>query len=140
MRSLSVEEILGGKKIFRGAFEEPFELMKVIEKGIPKQSLESFLEISSFTMEEISKILHVSTRTLQRNQVLNSILTDQLFQVAKVFQKGFSVFESKEEFLQWLELENKALGDKKPMSLLENSVGRELITDLLGRIEYGVYS
>ena len=36
--------------------------------------------------------------------------------------------------------ENQALGNKIPFEIVDNQFGREEIKNLIGRIEYGVYS
>jgi putative toxin-antitoxin system antitoxin component (TIGR02293 family) len=50
------------------------------------------------------------------------------------------VFESAEIAEDWLNSPNFALGDKVPYDLLNTDDGIEQVRDLLGRIEYGVYS
>jgi putative toxin-antitoxin system antitoxin component (TIGR02293 family) len=53
---------------------------------------------------------------------------------------GNEVFGSQTNFFKWLELPNTALGGLEPKELLEIPNGVSKVRDLLGRIEYGVYS
>ena len=42
--------------------------------------------------------------------------------------------------IKWLNTKQPALGNRIPMELAKNSAGAQVVEDLLGRIEYGVYS
>jgi putative toxin-antitoxin system antitoxin component (TIGR02293 family) len=50
------------------------------------------------------------------------------------------VFENAEIAEDWLKSPNPALGRKTPNNLLDTNAGIEQVRNLLGRIEYGVYS
>ena len=64
----------------------------------------------------------------------------KLVEFVDLFLFGIEVFESRENFLQWLEESNIALGGMRPIALLEIPGGNEKVRNLLGRIEYGVFS
>jgi putative toxin-antitoxin system antitoxin component (TIGR02293 family) len=49
-------------------------------------------------------------------------------------------FEDKEKFNRWMVAPNKALGGKAPFDIINSQFGREEVKNILGRIEYGVYS
>ena len=58
----------------------------------------------------------------------------------KVIDYAIKVFGTKEAAEQWLEKENLAIGNKKPISLLENDRGCEQVLDILARIEDEIMS
>ena len=140
MKLQAVENILGGKDTLRSSLKDSLDQIHVIENGIPRKSLLKFIENISYSMKDMAGLLHVSERTIKRNELLDTPLADQVMQLAILFTRGFEVFESKEDFLEWLEIENQALDNKRPKEYLGTSVGRQLIEDILGRIEYGVFS
>ncbi len=139
MKFQDVEDLLGGKDALKVSLKDSLDQINVIERGIPKESLLKLIENIEFSIKDIATILHVSERTLKRNELLDTPIADQIMQLAILFTRGFEVFESKEAFLEWINLENQALGDKKPKEFLGTSVGRQMIEDILGRIEYGVF-
>jgi putative toxin-antitoxin system antitoxin component (TIGR02293 family) len=57
-----------------------------------------------------------------------------------VLQAGTEVFESEQEFMEWLRYPAFALGHKIPLGLLSSPAGLQMVIDLLVRIEHGVPS
>ncbi|MGQ1784092.1 MULTISPECIES: antitoxin Xre/MbcA/ParS toxin-binding domain-containing protein [unclassified Saccharicrinis] len=55
-----------------------------------------------------------------------------------LFSKGFEVFGEKKNFLSWLYSKSIALGNIRPIDLLDNSFGINLVKDELIRIEHGI--
>jgi putative toxin-antitoxin system antitoxin component (TIGR02293 family) len=91
----------------------------------------------------MSELLPVSERTIQRcssEDQFNSIVSEQILQIAEVAAKGKKVFEGKNKFLSWMNHPNKALANRTPASLLSSRFGIEMVLDELGRIEHGVLS
>ena len=64
----------------------------------------------------------------------------KLFEIADLFLYGEEVFGDRDAFFKWLNLPNEALGGFEPQQLIEISEGVSKVRDILGRIEYGVYS
>ncbi len=54
--------------------------------------------------------------------------------------KGIHAFENRDRFYRWLNTPCPALGDKMPAKLIETPESFQQVLDVLGRIEYGVYS
>jgi uncharacterized protein (DUF2384 family) len=49
------------------------------------------------------------------------------------------VFEDRDRFNAWMKNNNKALGDKTPLTLMDTLYGIQEVKKLIGRIEYGVF-
>jgi putative toxin-antitoxin system antitoxin component (TIGR02293 family) len=63
-----------------------------------------------------------------------------VIEIAKVVEHAFVVFESEEKVKNWLNMPNKALNNIKPIDLFYMPTGLNMVSDILGRIEEGVYS
>ena len=50
------------------------------------------------------------------------------------------MFDEREAAIDWLKQPNRALQGETPLSVLDTDIGSEMVTDLLGRIEHGVFS
>lgn len=50
------------------------------------------------------------------------------------------ILGSEDKSREWLESENLALGNRRPVNLLSTKNGFEEVTNALGRFEFGVYS
>ena len=56
----------------------------------------------------------------------------------EIIEIGFDVFGSIEKWELWLNTPNSALGNLKPIELLSDSNGKELVIAELTRINYGI--
>jgi len=119
------------------------EKMEVVENGISKESLESLKALAGLDYDQLARILNVARATLinkKSPERFNTDLSDKIMSLADIFSYGFQVFEDKDRFRLWIRTPLKALGGKAPGDLLNTSFGREEVRNLIGRMEYGVYS
>lgn len=120
-----------------------FDLIDISRKGIRKKTLSLLAQKLSFTMHEISRILHVSERTLQRyksDERLSSDSSEKVLMLANIYERGLDVFGSMENFTDWLRTPLSAFNGQKPIELLDTSFGFQLIQDELVRIEHGIFA
>jgi putative toxin-antitoxin system antitoxin component (TIGR02293 family) len=128
-----------------GKHETPsdFDLLKLARAGISKQSVLALAKKISLTIEEISNILHISERTLQRytpTTLVKTEYTDKAIELARLYERGTGVLGSEKAFNNWMRSPNHALDNEVPLNLLDTSIGFDLILQVLGRMEYGVFS
>lgn len=119
------------------------EKMEVVEKGISKESLENLKEMAGLDYDQLAQLLNVARATLinkRSPEKFNTDLSDKIMSLADIFSYGFEVFENKENFRKWLKSPLRALGGKSPFDVLHTSFGREEVRNIIGRMEYGVYS
>jgi putative toxin-antitoxin system antitoxin component (TIGR02293 family) len=74
------------------------------------------------------------------SEKFNSSLSERILGLADIYSYGYDVFENEEKFNQWMFRENSALGGKTPYEVCNNQFGREEVKNIIGRIDYGVYS
>lgn len=118
------------------------DLISLIRTGIETRHIKSILQYTSLLEKELSTILPISHRQLVRysdNHTLNKEITSHIIQLVEMFQKGYRVF-GEDKFKLWIRTPNKVLNNNKPIDIMDTSVGIELIEDVIGRVEYGVYS
>lgn len=112
-------------------------------QGLMMSTLHAIADALDLAVTDMAEYLPVSSRTLQRykpDQVLTKEISDRLLQIAKVYAIATDVFEDKENAVQWLKQKNIALGNIKPLELLDTHAGVEMVLQELGRIRYGVYA
>jgi putative toxin-antitoxin system antitoxin component (TIGR02293 family) len=135
--------ILGGKLFLPKAPVSTIDYVLASWKGIPKQSLLNLSDILDIPMKDIAVMLNVSYKTLGRKSkkdLLNPLESSLSIELATVTAKGLFVFEDAEKFSRWLQKENRALSGKKPIQLLNTPTGIKLVSQILERIEQGVYT
>lgn len=119
-----------------------FAYLKIIKEGIKTRAVNSFVDHSLLSKKQVSKLLHVSPRTLQRNveKRLDVQSSERLLELTRLYILGEEVLGSTQKFNTWLNRNNQALSDQKPIGFLETSLGIDMIEDELIRIEFGVFS
>ena len=121
----------------------PIEKIETIRKGVSRNDLEQLKEKTGLDYDTLAKIFSVAKATLfnkKGEEKFNTSLGEKIFALADLYSYGYSVFEDKENFNHWIETPNKALGGEAPIALLDTLYGVEEVKNLVGRIEYGVYS
>lgn len=119
-----------------------FDFIRMIRKGLPMDSLDKIQEFTTLSSKEPSHILPVSERQLQRykpDHVLRKDISSHLIQLVELFERGYEIF-GKEKFPIWIRSEILVLENTKPIAILDTSIGMQLVLDIFGRIEHGVYS
>lgn len=135
--------VLGGSLSVGQSINSDFDLIQITRKGLPKSVVSTLSLLLGISMEKMSDLIHVSHRTIQRkndNDLLNSYSTEQILEIAQVVSRGIIVLGSLDNFTSWLHSDIRVLNYNKPVSLLDTSFGAALVLDVLGRIEFGVYS
>jgi putative toxin-antitoxin system antitoxin component (TIGR02293 family) len=87
--------------------------------------------------------LNISNKTLQRYKAAKSRFkaphSEKILELAEVLNTGMLVFQDIDKLKQWLHTENYALGNFRPMDLLSDSYGKELVLSELIRIDEGIF-
>lgn len=134
--------LLGGPKILQlKATSSPLAWVVAIRKGFPIAALDSLRQNIGATNSELTQALGTSVRSLAARRhkgVLTPSESERLLRLAKVIVRAESVFDDVDNGLAWLREPNISLGGVAPISLLDTELGSELVTDVLGRIEYGI--
>lgn len=118
------------------------DIINSIQAGLPAkvvQEAAQWLELPTTTVELI-----IPRRTLERRLKADKPLSieesDKLVRLIQTIARAMEVFGDQETALRWMKAPNRAMGGRTPFSVVNTSPGVELIKDILGRIEHGVYS
>ena len=141
--ALSVEALLGGKRVLQAKPRTPLDWVSVIRHGISSAAVDSLAKTIHVTQSELAVALGIPERTLARRKkegMLNSEESTKLVRLARVVERAEKVFENLDAALDWLKSPNAALSGTTPLSLLDTDIGAESVLDTLGRIEHGVFA
>ena len=133
--------LLGGPES-TGRVNSMADLAEVAQKGLPKQSMRSLMDIMRLKPQDMAGFLNVTLRNLQRykdEDLLSSAVSDHLIQLAMLFELGRSVMGS-EDFLEWLSEPCAALESKRPGEMLKTTTGINTVKNELYRIEHAVFA
>lgn len=136
-------EVLGSENV-PARIESPFDFIHIASRGISVRVIKKFSDYFNLKKELVAQILDISEPTLYRwikaDKKLDRNFSVKLFEIADLFLYGEEVFGDRNTFFKWLYLPNDALGGLEPCELIEIPGGVSKVLDVLGRIEYGVYS
>lgn len=117
--------------------------LKVIEKirtGVTKSAWKQLLSSIGATEKELESILPTSISSMQKREVYGKETSERIYEVARLFGLGHEVFDTKEDFRNWLQTPSKVLGGVPPFQLLDSSLGFSLVENAIERIRHNVYS
>lgn len=143
MQVAEIKKVLGGEKVLRRKIKDRIDLIELSNKGLTKDALKHLSAFLSLSLRQMSALLPITERTIlryNRNKRFNSVVSEQILQIAEVATRGVEVFGDKEKFINWMNHPSKPLANKTPLSLLYSRFGIELVLDELGRIEHGIFA
>src|SRR5438876_12173914 len=106
-----ISKILGVKRTAKRKSSDSLEYVTLVRKGLNKKNLVSLAKLMNLSLKEISEILPVSERTIQRykpGQQLDKKTTEQILEIARLYSAGFKVFGDNTLFKKWMEYHNSA--------------------------------
>jgi len=121
----------------------PAQIIEVIQRGLPVHELNLLQASLDVPIERLAPKLGISRATLHRRIAAGRLgpeESDRLVRFARLMGKAVEVFETQENARRWLNSPQVGLGGKVPLDYAETEIGAREVEDLLGRIEYGVYS
>ncbi|WP_340105536.1 type II RES/Xre toxin-antitoxin system antitoxin [Rhodohalobacter sp. 8-1] len=118
-----------------------FETAKHARTGLSVSAFFDLIDVSGLSNQELSSILDLSFKTIQRYQKegkkLNAMNSEQLLKLIGLYQKAEEVFGDIGSFNRWLRKPAAGLENEHPFTFLQTSGGIDLVRDELLRIEYG---
>lgn len=121
----------------------PARLVELLRAGLPVEELNDLQATLAVPMEKLVPMLGISRATLHRRKTegrLDQAESDRVVRYARLMGKAVEVMESEEDARQWLSSPQFGLGGAVPLEYAETEVGAREVEQLLGRMEYGVYS
>jgi putative toxin-antitoxin system antitoxin component (TIGR02293 family) len=125
-------------------FRNKLLLVLSIREGIPYFLFNAIRTHTPFSDMDWANFLNISTKSLQRyrvekDYVFKPIHSEKIIELAEVTQLGETVFDTQEQFYNWLSRPNQALGNMTPLELLKDSYGKDLVVQELNRIDQGIF-
>ncbi len=141
--ALSIEALLGGRKVLQVKQRSAMDWISVVRKGLSAAAIDAMAKAIRVTQSELATTLAIPERTLARRKKegrLNSEESAKLVRLARVIGRAAETFEDLDAALDWLKSPNAALSGASPLSLLDTEIGAQSVTDTLGRIAHGVFA
>jgi len=121
----------------------PAEAIQHIAKGLRFRELEELQGEIDMPLEQLATKLSISRSTLQRRKVVGRLSpheSDKVVRFSRLLRHALDVFGDLDKARAWLKHPQYGLAGAVPLDYAETEVGAREVDDLLGRIDYGVYS
>jgi len=119
------------------------ELYTSLHKGFKFQVYTRLAKYLKLQQKEVNAILNFSPATVERRKLqgFNLVESDSLYRLAEIANAAIELFEGNEDKARiWLNKSVKGLAGKRPVDMAITSAETEAALDLIGRLEYGVFS
>ncbi len=118
-------------------------IIKLIKTGVPYSLFDLIKDVTPFSEGDWAAVLGISTKSLLRHKQASKqfkpLQSEKIIEMAEVTNVGIDVFGDMEKFKLWLNTPSIALGNMKPIELIRDSYGKEMVIDELIRIEHGIF-
>ena len=132
------------KTTYSDFLANPLQIIHTIRSGIPYTLFSTISDYTPFTEKDWADFLDISTKSLQRykqtGHQFKPIHTEKIIEMSEVTHTGLEFFKSNEKFRLWLDTPNFALGNLRPIELLKDSYGKEMVMAEITRLSHGIFS
>ena len=123
--------------------EDKMLIIVAIRTGIPYSLFDLIQDYTPFSENDWANFLDISTKSLQRYSAISEyhfkpIHSEKIIEMAEVTKVGLDVFGNMEKLKLWFNTPSFALGQMKPIELIKDSYGKELVISELTRINHGI--
>jgi putative toxin-antitoxin system antitoxin component (TIGR02293 family) len=121
----------------------PTEQIAAAREGLPLTAFAALAAALSISEAALASLTGVSQTTLTRRKRSGRLSPDEgehLLRIALLLERASGVFGGTDVAADWLKHPNLSLGNAAPLEFARSEIGAREVMDLLGRIEYGVYS
>jgi putative toxin-antitoxin system antitoxin component (TIGR02293 family) len=121
-----------------------FDLISLGNHGITKAAIETLAKHMGISRKMMAEdIFDLSVKTLERKSpqdLLDKKTSSHALEIARVMNHALEIFEDEEKVRRWINKPNRAMNNMAPVQLFDTLTGLNMVNDVLGRIEEGVYS
>lgn len=134
----TAEKLLGIKTT------DNLKLAKKVEAGFPFETFERLGKTTGLPLERLRVAVRIAPRTLTRRKKENKLSpeeSDRLVSVSRLMAQTFELFEGNTEAaMRWFQNPNRALNGQSPLQVASTETGAREVENLIGRLEYGVFT
>jgi putative toxin-antitoxin system antitoxin component (TIGR02293 family) len=117
--------------------------IKTIRQGLSTKVFKALAADLEMSERQLAGVLKISDRTLDRRLkegVLSPEESDRVARLARILERAHEVFGNAEKARGWMNTRLAAFDGETPLERADTSLGASQVEEVLGRIDYGVYS
>jgi len=117
--------------------------IRAVERGLPFYVFTGLQDELGLSKSELAELAQISTRTLNRRKergFFSPTESERLHRFEALLKAAERVLATRDDAREWLQTPVRALGGYSPLRFAKHETGAREVFDLLGRLEYGVFS
>ncbi|MEF8824242.1 MAG: antitoxin Xre-like helix-turn-helix domain-containing protein [Desulfohalobiaceae bacterium] len=117
--------------------------LQAVERGLPFGVFTRLQNELGLSKSELAELAQISTRTLNRRKergFFSPTESERLHRFEELLKAAERVLATRDDAREWLKTPLRALGGYTPLMFAKHETGAREVFDLLGRLEYGVFS
>ncbi|GLT19623.1 hypothetical protein GCM10007938_34050 [Vibrio zhanjiangensis] len=115
-----------------------------VHQGFKPEVYYKVLEKTQLSQNEFYNVTHIPVSTIKRRlkkeERFNPQESDAIYRLAMLIKLATDLFNSEQRALEWVRESVYGLGGKRPLDMVSTTVDYEIVKDLIGRVEHGVFS
>lgn len=118
----------------------PTGYLSIVRSGVNGKQLRAITDLIG-EEELIARSIGTTSNLSKRYQSkrLSSTETDNLIDLLRVYTQAATVYESFDLAKEWMRSSIPALGGEIPVNMIDSHAGREVVRQVLRRMEFGEY-
>ncbi|HFF8588250.1 TPA: antitoxin Xre/MbcA/ParS toxin-binding domain-containing protein [Raoultella ornithinolytica] len=120
------------------------QLIELLSMGLPVSILDNIHEWTEMSKTDILRITGINERNVARRKSAGGTLTpgesERVARFVRVLDTAVDYFGNKQDAYDWLQSPVRGLGNVAPIDLIATESGALEVTDLIGRLEHGVFA
>lgn len=117
---------------------------EAVHQGFEPQVYINILEKANLSQSEFHHVTHIPISTIKRRiakgERFSMQESDVMYRLALLVKLATDLFDDEERALEWLKESVYGLAGKRPLDMISTTADFEVVRDLIGRIEHGVFS
>ncbi len=119
-------------------------LIEMLSQGLPVSVLDNIHEWTEMSKADILRVTGINERNVARRKSAGRSLTpdesERVARFVRVLDAAVGYFGNKDDAWNWLQSPVRGLGNVAPVDLIATETGALEVTDLIGRLEHGVFA
>ncbi|MFC3282548.1 antitoxin Xre/MbcA/ParS toxin-binding domain-containing protein [Litchfieldella rifensis] len=137
------EEGIQGVKVPPAVYCDKVAFIQTVREGISGSVVRQAIHALGDNRELFVRLLETTPGNLHRfykRKALSRTDSEEVLDVLRVYYQTIKVFGDRDKALRWLNTSIPALSGEKPLDLFDTFEGRQLVREVLRKVEYGEFS
>jgi len=127
-----------------GLKDDTLFLSESVHIGFSPDVYRKLLAKAKLSLKEFHEITHIPISTVKRrlanNEHFSMQESDRMYRLGMLIKLSDELFQDEEKAQKWIREKVYGLEGKRPLDMITTSIDFEIVKDLIGRIEHGIFS